>query len=115
MTERWAKERFQPEDVAGPQATPTTRGMPRKVYVKGMQGVDAAVVVTVVRGAVWMSIMPPFTWEAMMDPGKVDEVIRALESARGEAATIGAALSRRLPREAETTARQITQGPITAQ
>jgi hypothetical protein len=59
-----------------------------------------------------MSIMPPFTWEAMMDPEKVGEVIRALESARGEAATIGGALSRRLRRAAETATRQITKGPV---
>jgi len=65
--------------------------MTRKVCVKGMQGVDAAVVVRVVRGAVWMSIMPPFTWEAIMEPGKVDELIRTLESARGEAERMGAA------------------------
>ncbi|MDQ3826685.1 MAG: hypothetical protein M3319_08970 [Actinomycetota bacterium] len=70
-------------------------------------------IVTVVRGAVWMSLMPPFTWEAMMDPRKVDEVIRALESARAEAAIIGAVLGRRLPREAETATRQITKGPVT--
>lgn len=59
--------------------------MPRRVRVKGMQGVDATVVVTVVRDAVWLSISPPFTWEAIMEPGKVDEIISMLELARDEA------------------------------
>jgi Na+/proline symporter len=60
-------------------------GMPRRIAVKGMQGVDATVVVTVVRGTVWLSISPPFTWEAIMQPGKVDEVIHVLKLARDEA------------------------------
>jgi hypothetical protein len=60
-------------------------GMPRRVRVKGMEGVDATVVVTVARDKVWLSISPPFTWEAIMNPGKVDEVISILELARDEA------------------------------
>jgi hypothetical protein len=59
--------------------------MPRRIAVKGMQGVDVTVVVTVVHGSVWLSISPPFTWEAIMAPGEVDEVIHALELARDEA------------------------------
>jgi ABC-type Fe3+ transport system substrate-binding protein len=112
VTERSAKQQPQPENVAGRQAIPTTWGMPRRVCVKGMQGVDATVVVTVVRGVVWMSIMPPFTWEAMMDPEKVAEVIRALESARGEAAAMAVAFSRRPLRDGETAIREITRGPV---
>jgi hypothetical protein len=50
-----------------------------------MQGIDVTVVVTVVQGTVWLSISPPFTWEAIMEPGKVDEVIHVLELARDEA------------------------------
>ncbi|HKR52642.1 MAG TPA: hypothetical protein VJT72_24295 [Pseudonocardiaceae bacterium] len=60
-------------------------GAPRRVRVKGMQGIDATVVVTVVRDTVWMSISPPLTWEAIMEPGKVDDVISALELARDQA------------------------------
>ncbi len=60
-------------------------GAPRRVRVKGMEGVDVTVVVTVVHGTVWMSISPPFTWEAIMEPGKVDEVMAVLEVARDEA------------------------------
>jgi hypothetical protein len=67
------------------QTAPPIMGMPRRVHVKGMQGVDATVVVTVVRDTVWLSISPSFAWEAIMEPGKVDEVISTLERARDEA------------------------------
>jgi hypothetical protein len=50
-----------------------------------MQGVDAMVIVTVVREMVWLSISPPFTWEAIMTPGKVDELISTLALAQDEA------------------------------
>jgi hypothetical protein len=53
-----------------------------------MAGVDAAVVVTVVRDTVWLSISPPLTWEAIMEPGKVDEVISILELTRNEAKAV---------------------------
>jgi hypothetical protein len=66
-------------------------GIPRRISVKGMQGVDAIVVITVVQGKVWMSISPPFTWEAITVPGKVDEVMSALEVARDEAKKIESA------------------------
>jgi hypothetical protein len=72
-----------------------------------MQGVDATVLVTVMRGTVWMSIRPPFIWEAIMEPAKVDEVIRALESARSEAESMGTALGRRPPQAAEPAIREI--------
>ncbi|MGH3696616.1 MAG: hypothetical protein ACRDRX_21950 [Pseudonocardiaceae bacterium] len=65
--------------------TRTGTGVPRRVRVTGMQGAEVTVVVTVVRGAVWMSISPPFTWEAIMEPGNVDEVVAVLERARDEA------------------------------
>jgi hypothetical protein len=63
-------------------------GKPRRIRVKGMAGVDAAVVVTVVRDTVWLSISPPLTWEAIMEPGKVDEVISILELTRNEAKAV---------------------------
>jgi hypothetical protein len=66
-------------------------GMPRKIAVNGMQGVDATIVVTVAHGTVWLSISPPFTWQAIMEPRKVDEVIHVLELARDEAIKITAA------------------------
>ncbi len=59
-------------------------GLPRRVSVKGREGVAATVVVTTYPGYVWMSIVPPFTWEAIMDPGHVDQLIHALSLAREE-------------------------------
>lgn len=58
--------------------------MPRRVSVKGMEGVPATVVVTVVRDKVWLSISPPFTWEAIIDPVKVDELMHVLELTRSD-------------------------------
>ena len=46
--------------------------------MKGSGGVSATVVITVKQGQVWMSIQPPFTWEAIMEPGKIEELIRTL-------------------------------------
>jgi hypothetical protein len=59
--------------------------VPRRVVVKGREGVAATVVVTVYRGDVWMSIVPPFTWEAIMEPAQVDELMQVLGLARQEA------------------------------
>jgi len=73
-------------------------GMPRRVRVTGMQGAAATVVVTVVRDRVWLSISPPFTWEAIMAPGKVDEVISVLTLARDEANTVATARNGNAPR-----------------
>jgi hypothetical protein len=83
-------------------------GMPRRIAVTGMQGVDTIVIVTVVRGTVWMSISPPFTWEAIMTPGKVDEVIHVLELARDEA-TMAAATSNGSTPLTATVTRAITR------
>lgn len=59
-------------------------GFLRRVSVKGMQESDATVVVRVVQGMVWISIIPPFTVEAIMEPDKVDQMIQTLQSARRE-------------------------------
>jgi hypothetical protein len=59
--------------------------MPRRVRVKGMRGVDVTVVVTRVRDTVWLSISSPFMREAIMEPGKVDELISVLTLTRDEA------------------------------
>jgi hypothetical protein len=72
------------------QTTRPIMGAPRRVRVKGMQGVNATVIVTVVKDTVWLSISPPFTWEAIMEPGKVDEVISILKLARDEAKKVAA-------------------------
>ena len=59
-------------------------GLPRKVSVKGRNGAVVTVVVTEYRGRVWMSIVPPFTWEAIMEPRHVDQLIHVLGLAREE-------------------------------
>lgn len=59
--------------------------VPRTVSAKGSGGVSATVIVTVRRGSVWMSIVPPFTWEAILEPGEVDELVRTLTQAGKEA------------------------------
>ncbi len=78
-------EQAQPEDTGSGQATYTGSDVRRKVSVKGSGGVCATVVVIARRGRVWVSIVPPFTWEAIMEPGKVDELIRTLGLARQDA------------------------------
>jgi hypothetical protein len=62
-----------------------TSGIPRRVSAKGREGTAATVAITTYRGQVWMSIMPPFTWEAIMEPKAVNELIHALTLARDEA------------------------------
>lgn len=76
-----------PEHVPDRGVTWPVMGRPRRVRVEGVGGVDVTVVVTTVRDTVWLSISPPFTWEAIIEPGKVDEVISMLELARDEAIT----------------------------
>lgn len=66
----------------------------RRLSVKGSGGVAATVVVMTQRGQVWVSINPPFTWEAIMEPGKVDELIHLLRLAREDAKKMVAARSR---------------------
>jgi hypothetical protein len=84
-------EHNQSEDIPPEQAPYPRMGAPRRVRVKGMQGVDATVVVTAVHGTVWLSVSPPFTWEAIMEPGNVAELMHVLELARDEAKQMAAA------------------------
>ncbi|MGH3998317.1 MAG: hypothetical protein ACRDTJ_12735 [Pseudonocardiaceae bacterium] len=70
-----------PEDINNGQAACIGSVLHRKVSVKGTGGVAATVEVTVQWGQVWMSIHPPFTWEAIMEPEKVAELIQTLEVA----------------------------------
>lgn len=68
-------------------------GMPRRVSTKGREGVPATITITTCQGQVWMSIVPAFTWEAIMEPGTVDELIHALGLARDEAKQPGMAVA----------------------
>lgn len=78
-------KQVQPEDTSNDQITDTGSDVHRKVSVKGSGGVSATVVVVVRHGKVWVTIVPPFTWEAIMEPGKVDELMRILGLAREDA------------------------------
>ncbi|MGH3875344.1 MAG: hypothetical protein ACRDSR_28260 [Pseudonocardiaceae bacterium] len=75
----------QPEEPSEGQSACAGSTMYRRVSVKGSGGVAAAVIVTTYRGQVRISIVPPFTWEAIMEPGKVDELIHTLSLARAAA------------------------------
>jgi hypothetical protein len=88
-------------------------GLPIRVSVKTTGEDHAAVVVTVVQGMVWLSIRPPFTWEAIMEPVKVDELIRVLELAREEAQKTAAMRGRRPVRGNEVAVRAIGRGGST--
>jgi hypothetical protein len=70
----------------------------RTVSVEGSGGLAATIVVIAKRGQVWVSIQPRFTWEAIMEPGKVDELIHTLALAREEAKKM---LRHRQPRNPE--------------
>jgi hypothetical protein len=74
-----------PEDTDNGQATYADSFVRRKISVKGTGGVAATVTVIAQRGQVWVSIQPLFTWEAIMEPGKVDELLRTLTLAREDA------------------------------
>jgi len=57
----------------------------RRVSVPSSSGEPATIMVTVRWGKVRMSIVPYFTEEAILDPEKVDVVIRTLVQARDDA------------------------------
>lgn len=67
-------------DIADGQARCTSAEslVHHKVSVKGSGGVSATVVITMQQAQLRMSIQPPFTWEAIMEPSKVEELIRTL-------------------------------------
>lgn len=86
-------------------------GVPRRVFVKGMQSVDVTLVVTVVQGTVWVSISPPFTWEAIMEPVKVDELVHVLELARDDARKMAVAGNGSSSRTGKTDVQAIASSP----
>lgn len=91
------------------RATYTRIGLPRRISVKGAERVNATVVVTVVQGKVWMSISPPFTWEAIMEPVKVDELMHVLELAREDVKKV-AECNEHAPRANKAVVQSITSG-----
>jgi hypothetical protein len=85
----------QPQEPSDGQATYPDPVVHRRLAVKGSGGVAATVIVRTQRGQVWVSIVPLFTWEAIMDPVKVDELIHMLGLAREDAKKMAAARSSR--------------------
>lgn len=75
----------QPDDSVDRQATYTGAGRPGRVSVKSTERITATVVVKTSWGQVRISIVSLFTWEAIMDPVKVDELMHVLGLAREEA------------------------------
>ena len=61
-----------------------------RVAVQGSGGVSATIVVIARQGRIWLSITPPFTWEAILEPIAIDELTRTLELARMDAAKMSA-------------------------
>src|SRR5918997_7206960 len=88
-------------------------GLPRMVSVKGREGVSVTVVVTTYRGHVWMSIVPPLTWEAIMEPGHVDQLIHVLGLAREESHRGIPVGGTRVSRDSNGTVREIAGGVVT--
>ncbi len=67
----------------------------RKIAVRGSGGVSATIIVVARQGRVWLSIMPPFTWEAILEPIHIDELTHTLELARDDAEKMAATLPKR--------------------
>lgn len=88
-------------------------GLPRRISVKGREGVAATVVVTTHRGYVWMSIVPPFTWEAIMHPGQVDQLIHALGLAREESDRRVSVGGRKVRSDSNGIVREVEEGSVT--
>lgn len=72
------------------QSTQLTTAVHRRVAVQGSGGVSATIVVIARQGHVWLSITPPFTWEAILEPIAVDELTHTLELARLDATKMSA-------------------------
>lgn len=95
------------------QSTPAASAIHRRVAVAGSGGVSATVIVVARRGQVWVSIMPPFTWEAILEPITVDELTHTLELAREDAMKMTTAPQKQASQLNRTVRREIT-GKATA-
>jgi len=57
----------------------------KKLAVRGRQGMKVTVIVSVYRGTVWVSIDPPFSFDAILEPEHVASLIDLLTQAVKEA------------------------------
>lgn len=85
MTNPSKQPQLQATDNGTGQAIYIDSFIRRKVTVTGTGGVTATIAVIAQRGQVWVSIHPLFTWDAIMEPGKVDELVRILRLAQEDA------------------------------
>lgn len=92
---------------AGPY---TGTGAPRRVSATGSENVPVTVVVTTRQGRIWISIIPPFTCEAIMEPERIDELMQVLRLAREEARRMTFADGRWEIRADSGVVREITSG-----
>ncbi len=61
----------------------------RRISVHSSSGESAAITAIARQGKVWVSVVPHFVGEAILDPEKVDAVIRTLAQARDDARRMG--------------------------
>lgn len=106
-----ALKQLQPDNSTDRDATCTNThtGIPRRVSVTGKDGISATVVVTTYRGQVWLSVVPSFNGEAIMEPTEVNELIRTLELAQEDADMMGRA-PRHGPRGSRAAIQEIMSG-----
>lgn len=106
----------EPSPTLDPPAGPSAQvasAVHRKVAVRGSGGVSATIIVVARQGRVWISIMPPFTWEAILEPITVDELTHTLELAREDAMKMTTAPQKQASQLNRTVRREIT-GKATA-
>lgn len=85
-----------------------TSSVHRRVAVPGSGGVSATIVVVARQGRVWLSITPLFTWEAILEPSRIDELTHTLELAREDAKKMAAAPPQRASHRDQAVIRKIT-------
>lgn len=95
-----ADSSLHPSAEDGQQAAYTVRGtsgqavyigseIHRRISVQSSSGERAAIAAIVRQGKVWVSVVPHFVGEAILDPEKADAVTRTLAQARDDARRMG--------------------------
>lgn len=103
-------QRGLPQDFFHVHVSYTGTGVPRRILVKGSGNVPATVVVTARQGRVWMSVIPPFTWDAIMEPEKIDELMHVLRLTQEEARTMTFVGGRWMTHADKGSVQEITSG-----
>lgn len=98
------------QDRPAGQIVQLTPSVHRRVAVHGSGGVSATIVVVARQGLVWLSVLPPFTWEIILKPGQVDELARTLKLAQQDATRMAPATRKRMPHPDQAIIRKVTGG-----